>query len=278
MVNIHNLCFSYQKKAVFNELNIVFQQNSIQGILGRNGSGKSTLFKIISGLIFAKSGTINVLGHSPAKRLPSMLKEIFLLPEDFFVPPVTIDELASTMAPFYDHFNENDFKKYLQMFEVEKGKKLTDMSMGQKKKALIAFSLATNVKLLMLDEPTNGLDIDSKIQFKYLMTQLSTPDRCILISTHQVKDIENIVDRITVIEDGKLLFQESMENIAQKLCFRYNASLNDNEVVLFSEELLNGKATVTLNQNQEETMVDLELLYKALIHQPASISKIFAHE
>jgi ABC-2 type transport system ATP-binding protein len=152
------------------------------------------------------------------------------------------------------------------------------MSMGQKKKALIAFSLATNVKLLMLDEPTNGLDIDSKIQFKYLMTQLSTPDRCILISTHQVKDIENIVDRITVIEDGKLLFQESMENIAQKLCFRYNASLNDNEVVLFSEELLNGKATVTLNQNQEETMVDLELLYKALIHQPASISKIFAHE
>lgn len=278
MVSIQHLHFAYQKKVVFQELNIVFQPDTIQGILGRNGSGKSTLFKIISGLVYAKTGTISVMGYAPEKRLPSMLKEIFLLPEDFFVPPITIEQLSATMSPFYERFSEVDFQRYMQLFEVEKGRLLTEMSMGQKKKALIAFSLATYVKLLMLDEPTNGLDINSKIQFKQLMTQLSTPDRCILISTHQVKDIENIVDGIAVIEDGHLLFQENMENISKRLCFKYNAIENEDDVVLYKEDLMNGKASVSLNLHHEETMVDLELLYKAVINHPAHISKIFSNE
>lgn len=275
MVQIQDLHYSYKKKNVFTGLNITFEAGNIYGLLGKNGTGKSTLFKNICGLLKPKSGAIDVLGYKSTLRNPNMLSKVFMLPEDFFVPSVKINDFIATLAPFYPKFSKKDFEKYITEFEIPVSSRLDQMSMGQKKKALIAFSLATNTELLLMDEPTNGLDIVSKSQFKKVMASVISPDKCIIISTHQVKDIENLVDRISVIDNGSILFNASLTDVGKKLSFKYSLHHSPKEEVVFSEETLNGVNEVLFNNTGEESKVDLETLYKAIMINPLAINKLF---
>ena len=145
----------------------------------------------------------------------------------------------------------------------------------KKKKALIAFSLATNTELLLMDEPTNGLDIISKNQFKKVMSNVISANKCIIISTHQVKDIENLVDKICVIDEGKILFNHSIAEIGQKLSFNFSLQHSPKEKVLYAEESLNGVNEVLFNESTDESKVDLEMLYKAIVVNPLIINNLF---
>jgi len=275
MVKLKNFHFSYGKKRVFEGLNLEFQSGFIYGLLGKNGTGKSTLFKNICGLLAPTLGTVETLGFSPFSRNPAMLKDLFLLPEEFHVPPIKIQEMAKTMAPFYPNFDNALFLDLLQEFEIPLDNPMNAMSLGQKKKCLISFSLATNSKLLLMDEPTNGLDILSKTQFKKIILKLNdNHDRCIIICTHQVKDIEDLVNRVTVIDSGQILFDENTETISSLLQFGSGQEIPENAV--FVETSARGFDFIVPGNKGANGKLDMELLYKLVMTDPAKTKEIFA--
>lgn len=275
MISIQNLSFAYKKKTVFDGLSLEFQGGHVYGLLGRNGTGKSSLLHNIAGLLFPKKGSITVNGFKPFERKPDFLQDVFLVSEEFYLPDIPINDLIKHHAPFYPAFNKDQFKKYIAAFDVPVDSTLQNMSYGQKKKVLIAFALASNAKVLLMDEPTNGLDIISKSQFRKLLAESLDDERCIIVSTHQVKDLENLIDRVTIIEEGKILFDENIEDISNKLSFRFVYNDEELKTALYSESSFTGNVMVTVNDTGKESKIDLELLYKAIVTNSGPITKLF---
>jgi ABC-2 type transport system ATP-binding protein len=275
MIQLQNFHFRYdRKKVVFNGLQLSFHPGFIYGLLGKNGTGKSTLFKNICGLLKPTNGHISTLGFTPFDRNPGMLRDVFLLPEEFHVPPIRIQDWARTMAPLYPRFDYALFENLLKEFEIPTDNEMSAMSLGQKKKCLISFSLATNTRILLMDEPTNGLDILSKTQFKQIIRKLNLEgDRCIIISTHQVKDIEDLVNRITVIDSGNILFDENTESISAKLSFESGSQVPDG--ALFSEPSSRGFDFILAKGSSHGRQPDMELLYKLIMTNPAVVHSVF---
>ena len=268
MISIQNLSFSYRKKPVFNGLNLQFEAGHVYGLLGKNGTGKSSLLRNIAGLLRPKDGNIKVNGHVPFERLPVFLEDVFMVPEEFYLPDVPVRNFIKYYAPFYPRFDSEKFRKYISIFEIPEENTLQNMSYGQKKKVLISFALATRARVLLMDEPTNGLDIMSKSQFRKIMAEAMDDNQCIIISTHQVKDLEHLIDRITIIDEGKILFNETMDSIARKLSFRFAYDQEDVAAAYYSESSFAGTVVVSHNTEGEESKVDLELLYKAIVTNP----------
>ncbi len=275
MVSINNLTFSYKKKKVFDSLNLQFAPGHVYGLLGKNGTGKSTLLKNIAGLLFPQIGTITVNGIVPAERTTTYLQDVYMVPEEFYLPDISVANLLKYHAPFYERFSTERFHNYIALFQIPADSTLQNMSYGQKKKVLISFALATNARLLLMDEPTNGLDILSKSQFRRVLAEALDDSRCIIVSTHQVKDLENLIDRITVIDEGKILFDQKVDDITRKLSFRFAYDDEDARAAFYSESSLKGHVIVTRNDEGEEGKVDLELLYKAIIMNGDKIKFLF---
>jgi ABC-2 type transport system ATP-binding protein len=275
MIHIHDLHFSYKKRRVFNGLNLDFFPGHIYGLLGKNGAGKSTLLRNIAGLLYPQSGKITVDNNVPAQRLPRFLQDVFLVPEEFYLPDISVQKFLKHYAPFYIRFSQEQFEQYSAAFDIPQGSTLQGMSYGQKKKVLISFALATNARYLLMDEPTNGLDIMSKSCFRKVLAEALDENRCMIISTHQVKDLENLIDRISIIDEGKILFDREVEDISRKLSF--HLSFDDLEIreAFYTEPSLRGSALVSRNETGEENKVDLELLYKAIITNSESVNAVF---
>ena len=276
MIEIQNLSFGYKKrKLLYKNLNLKLEAGSIYGLLGKNGAGKSTLLKNFIGLLFPKGGKISVNGFEPKKRWPSFLQTIYFIPEEVYVPPLTVEGYKNLFSPFYPSFNEDQFYSYLEQLDVKDKGKLSGLSFGQQKKFIIAFALACNTKVLLLDEPTNGLDIPSKIKFRKLIASVFTDDKIIFISTHQIRDLDNLIDRVIIVDEGELLLNASIGDIAEKLCFKIVNELNEQESILYSEESLKGFLIVAKNENAEDTKVNLEHLFNAITYNPARAKAIF---
>lgn len=275
MIDIQNLHFSYKRKKVFDSLNLRFTSGHVYGLLGRNGTGKSTLLRNIAGLLFPKKGSISVDGNTPALRQPKFLQNIFMVPEEFYLPNISIADFLKHLAPFYANFNYKQFDNYVQLFDIPADSTLQNMSYGQKKKVLISFALACNAKFLLMDEPTNGLDIMSKSQFRKVLSQALDEDRCIIISTHQVKDLENLIDRVTIIDEGKILFDQTVDTISRKLSFRVSFDDVETKEAFYSEASLRGNAIVTANNTGDDSKIDLELLYKAIVTNAEKVQAVF---
>lgn len=274
MIHIQNMSFSYKKKPLFTGLDLQFEAGHVYGLLGKNGTGKSSLLRNIAGLLNPTEGKIKVNGHVPFERLPIFLQDVFMVPEEFYLPDVPVKNFVDYYAPFYPKFDIEKFRKYISTFEIPEDNTLQNMSYGQKKKVLISFALATRASVQLMDEPTNGLDIMSKSQFRKIMAEAMDDDQCIIISTHQVKDLENLIDRITIIDEGKIIFDETMESISNKLSFRFAHEQAEVKSAFYSESSFAGTVVVTANTDGEESKVDLELLYKAIVTNPET-SKSF---
>lgn len=276
MIQLEDIFFKYdKKKQIFENLSLQMQPGFIYGLLGKNGAGKSTLLKHISGMAYPNSGTVKVLGFEAAERNPKMLEDIYLVPEEFELPALKIKTFIAINSPFYPKFNKEQFLNYLKEFELDMDAKVSKLSYGQKKKFLISFGLSTNARLLILDEPTNGLDIPSKSQFRKIIASSLDQDRLIVISTHQVRDLENLIDNIVVMEGGKVIFHESLVKISQKMAFEHNLNQFSEEELIYSEELSGKKAGIVINRSGMEGRVDLELLFNGLIKFPETINKHF---
>jgi len=275
MIAIADLHFSYQRKEVFKGLNLTLQPGHIYGLLGKNGTGKSTLLRNMGGLLFPRRGSINILGFKPQQRLPAFFQKVFLVPEEFYLPPLPLEKWVGVNAPFYPAFNRAEFDRIMGEFDMPQHGNLHELSYGQQKKAFIAFALAANPAVLLMDEPTNGLDIISKSQFRKVIAGSLDEGKCILISTHQVRDLENLIDEVVVLDEGRILFNQPMESIARKLEFRFSFGRELPAEALYSESALQGNAIVLPNQEGRESRIDLEMLYKAIILNGEKLNKIF---
>lgn len=276
MILLDQVSFGYSKsKLLFQNLSINLQPGHIYGLLGKNGAGKSSLLRNMAGLLFPLSGRVHINGFEPKKRQPAFLQDIFFIPEEIYLPEITIKQYLNTFAPFYPRFDLNQFWKYISEFDIPVENKLTGMSYGQKKKVLTAFGLATNTKVLLMDEPTNGLDIPSKSQFRKIVSSALEPDRLILISTHQVRDLDNLIDGIIILENSEILVQHSLDTVSEKLYFGTVPSVEFDSRVLYSEPSLRGYKAVTENLDREESRVDLEQLFNAVMENPDRIKKLF---
>ncbi len=267
--------FSYKKEKLFKNLNLTLKAGTIYGLLGRNGAGKTTLLKIISGLLFPNKGEVTTLGFTPRKREPAFLQEIFFLPEEYTLPGQKIMEYKKTYAPFYPAFDDGHFMELLDEFKLPTDRKLNTLSYGQKKKFLISFGIASGSRIFLLDEPTNGLDIPSKTQFRRIIASAGSENRIIIISTHQVRDMESLIDPIVMIENGKVVFNESLEEIEKTLCIKKVQEVPDSSEVIYTERMLNGSITVTPGHGKPSGELDLEVLFNAVLAEPDKIEQLF---
>ena len=278
MIEIENLSFGYKrKKLLYKNLSLKLEAGSIYGLLGKNGAGKSTLLKNFIGLLFPTGGNISVNGFTPKKRWPSFLETIYFIPEEVYVPALTIESYKNLFSPFYPSFNEEQFYSYLEQLDVKDKGKLNTLSFGQQKKFIIAFALACNTRILLLDEPTNGLDIPSKIKFRKLIASVFTDDKIIFISTHQIRDLDNLIVRVIIIDNGDLLLNASINEIAHKLSFKTVSELPATGKVLYAEDSLKGQSIVIENIENEDSKINLEHLFNAVIENPAMAKSIFQY-
>ena len=277
-VEVRKLAFSYGKEGLFSSLDVGLQRGSMYGLLGKNGAGKTTLLKLIAGLLFPQDGSLSVFGEDPADRTPKLLSDIFFLPEEFHLPALSVREYVSVYAPFYPKFDREMLDRQLKEFSIGTEKKLNALSYGQKKKFLIAFGLASNASLCLLDEPTNGLDIPSKSQFRKVVASSLNEDRLFIISTHQVRDMEFLIDPVIIIDEGKIIFQESYDDIVSRLTIKHVRSLPEDIQVIYSQEEINGYKIVTSQDGSEETSIDLETLFNAVLSDPVRMAEVFSRE
>ncbi|MBC7451967.1 MAG: ABC transporter ATP-binding protein, partial [Cytophagales bacterium] len=245
----------------------------IYGLLGKDGAGKTTLIKNITGLAFPEKGTCTINDLASSKRSPDLLEDFFLIPEEIYLPATSIRKFLSNTAGFYPKFDKNQCLQYLNEFELNLDNNISNLSFGQQKKVIIAFALATNTDVIIMDEPTNGLDIPSKVQFRKIVSAVLTEDRCVLISTHQVRDLENLIDVLIVLDDRRIILNASIDVIAEKLLFSTLSTL-ENQNVLHSESTIKGYSVITPNTSGKSSKVDLELLFNGLMDDKNEI----AHE
>jgi len=278
VIQLKQLFFGYDRQSLFANMNLSIPAGGIYGLLGKNGVGKTTLLKLIAGLRYAQSGDCHVFGKPTNGRPVSFLADLFYLPEEFGLPDVTAAQYEGLYAPFYPRFNTACFEENLSRFELSRGTTMHKFSFGQKKKFILSFGLATGCRLMLLDEPTNGLDIPSKSQFRKALVSEFSDDRLIVISTHQARDLESIIDAVIILDGGDIVFNHSIQEIQDRLCVHMEESLPDPQNILHVETVPGGHAVVTPNVNGDETDMDLEILFQTVVADPQRIREIFAKE
>lgn len=278
MLEIKNLTFSYpkQRQAVIDNMSLSIKEGGIYGLLGPNGAGKSTLLYLIAGLLTPKYGSAEVYGVNTRLRQPRTLSDIFLVPEEFDLPPVKISKYAKMMAPYYPHFSFQNLYDNFAIFDLDKEMNLSQLSMGQKKKAVMSLALAANTPLLLMDEPTNGLDIPSKSNFRRFIASNMSDDRSIIISTHQVRDIDQLLDHVIIMDNQKSLLNSSLYEVSRRLSFITTSNPELISRALYAIPDVMGASIILPNEDDSETPVNLELLFQFVTSRPDLTNQIFS--
>lgn len=267
VISVTNLHFQYGRKRIYDGFELSLTQPGVYGLFGRNGSGKSTLLKILAGLLFPAQGEVRVLGYHPAQRLPAFLEQVYVVPEEFHLPNINLATLMHTHAPFYPRFSQADFEHYVTIFALDMATGFDSMSLGQKKKAVLAFALATHTPVLLMDEPTNGLDIMGRSQFKTILARAEQRQRIVIISTHQAHDLESLMHHVLFVDNGKLELSADMHTLQKSLRMGVMDTAPQPGAHVYVEPIGQHWAYVaaqTLEAPSAANTVQLELLYKAL--------------
>jgi len=273
MITIENLSFYYKKdKPVLEDISMKIG-NGIYGLLGENGAGKTSLLHLLCGLLFPKSGICQINGYSSFLRQPDMLVQLFFFPDNFGMHTVNIRDFAKRHSVFYPDFNREVFEENLNDFKITGYEKPAELSFGQKKKALISYVLALNTPVILMDEPTNGLDITSRSILKKMIARTISDDQCLIISTHQVPDFENLLDAVIILGQQKVLLNSTMEEIAKKLVFTQTETEPLNAI--YCKQTIQGYSSVLVNESGKESTVNIESLYNAVLENDALIRSLF---
>ena len=277
MIEVENLSFSYgrRKSMVLEDFSMKLDKGSVYGLLGKNGTGKSTLLYLMAGLLRPQTGNVLYKGVGVKKRYPDTLQDMFLVPEEFSLPTVSLKQYVKLNAPFYPNFSDELLNACLRDFDMNEDIHLGELSMGQKKKAFMCFALATNTSLLMMDEPTNGLDIPSKSQFRKVIASGMSDDKAVIISTHQVRDIDSLLDHVLIMDGSKLLLDESVSSICEKLYFAEQGMNEPTEEALYVQPSVQGNSVILPNEYGEDSKLNLEVLFNAMLAERERMQQMF---
>ncbi len=277
MLQVENISFSYRrgKKDVLDDFSLSLEKGRVYGLLGKNGAGKSTLLYLMSGLLTPKHGKVIYHDVDVRRRLPITLQDMFLVPEEFELPAISLVSYVELNSPFYPRFSKEDMMRYLHFFEMEQDINLSALSMGQKKKVFMSFALATNTSLLLMDEPTNGLDIPGKSQFRKFIASGMSDDKTIVVSTHQVRDIDKILDHVLIMDNKHVMLDASTTDICRKLLFVESDNRELAQKALYALPSVQGNYLMLPNADGEESEINLELLFGAALSSPGKIADMF---
>ena len=280
MIAFKDVCFSYRRNTpVLSNLSLQIEPGTVCGLLGRNGVGKSTMLYLTAGLLRPRSGQVLCNGYIPSERKVNFLNDIFIVPEEFDLPPITLDAYVRINSVFYPRFNADLMHSILEIFALQADINLGALSLGQMKKAFLSFALACNTSILLLDEPTNGLDITAKRMFRAAISAAMTDDKTIIISTHQVYDVENILDHVVIADNNRILLNQPMIGIQMKLRFDYTHDPEQAKRALFSIPQPGGFNVVEFLDNPErETEVNLETLFELTNSNPDLVNQLFVEK
>ena len=276
MIQVNKISYNYPAKwknystkdnSVFWNFSLTLEENKIYGLLGKNGVGKSTLLHLLAGLNRPSKGKVRIDDDVVTDHNPLTMSKIFIVTEEFELPNMSLQKYVKLYRPFYPDFSDEIFSKCLNDFEIGDISDLGAISMGTKKKVYMSFALATNAKYLLMDEPTNGLDIESKSLFRKVIAQNMTDDRTMIISTHQVHDVENIIDHVLILGEKKILLNKSIAELSDEYVFELRDP-DEMGGVIYSENSLQGTSVIARRTPRStETPVNLELLYNAVNNQ-----------
>ena len=277
MIEVENLSFRYGKRRakVLEDFSMKLDKGSVYGLLGKNGTGKSTLLYLMAGLLRPQTGNVFYKGVDVKKRDPDTLQDMFLVPEEFALPNVSLKQYVKLNAPFYPNFSDELLNACLRDFDMNEDIHLGELSMGQKKKAFMCFALATNTSLLMMDEPTNGLDIPSKSQFRKVIASGMSDDKAVIISTHQVRDIDSLLDHVLIMDGSKLLLNESVSTICEKLYFADQGVNEPTDGALYVQPSVQGNSVILPNEYGEDSKMNLEVLFNAMLAERERMQQMF---
>ena len=256
-------------------VDLEIRKGEVHALMGENGAGKSTLLYLMSGLLAPKRGRVMYHDTDMRRRLPVTLQDMFLVPEEFELPPISLVSYIELNSKFYPRFSKEDMVKYLHFFEMDMDADLGALSMGQKKKIFMSFALATNTSLLLMDEPTNGLDIPGKSQFRKFLASGMSDDKTIVISTHQVRDIDKVLDHVLIMDNSRVLLDESTASICSKLFFLESDDRELAATALYTLPSVQGNFLMLPNTEGEESEINLELLFGAVLAEPGQIAEMF---
>lgn len=276
MIEIKDLAFSYGKTPILKSITTTLEEGRIYGLLGENGVGKTTLLTLLCGLKKVCSGSISTDGENPFDRTPTLLQNQFYLPDEVLPVAMKAECFAKERGFFWPDYDHPKFLEIMKEFENDPSKKMNQMSAGQLKKTYISLALACGCKYIFMDEPTNGLDIPSKTQFRSAIMKYTSDDSTIVISTHQVRDLENIIDPIIILDRQDVLLNASVEEITNKLYFDYGTQLHPES--LYSEQLPGGFIQVYPNTTGEDSKINVEALFNAVHKNKELIKEMFSNK
>lgn len=276
MIEIKDLAFSYGKTPILKSITTTLEEGRIYGLLGENGVGKTTLLTLLCGLKKVCSGSITTDGENPFDRTPTLLQNQFYLPDEVLPVAMKAECFAKERGAFWPDYDHSKFLEIMKEFENDPAKKMNQMSDGQLKKTYISLALACGCKYIFMDEPTNGLDIPSKTQFRSAIMKYTSDDSTIVISTHQVRDLENIIDPIIILDRQDVLLNASVEEITSKLYFDYGTQLHPES--LYSEQLPGGFIQVYPNTTGEDSKINVEALFNAVHKNKELIKGMFSNK
>ena len=277
MIEVKNLFFSYgkRKQKVFDDFSLALDKGSVYGLLGKNGTGKSTLLYLMTGLLRPQAGRVLYKGVDVSMRYPLTLQDMFLVPEEFALPSVSLKQYLTLNTPFYPNFSNELLSTCLRDFDMNEDIHLGELSMGQKKKAFMCFALATNTSLLVMDEPSNGLDIPSKSQFRKVIASGMTDEKSVIISTHQVRDIDSLLDHVVIIDGTRVLLNASVKTICDKVYFAEQGMNEPTDTALYVQPSVQGNSVIFPNTENEETNLNLEVLFNAMLAEREKMQTMF---
>lgn len=260
---------------MFSDFSVSIGEGKVYGLLGQNGMGKSTLLYLISGLLRPQSGSVAIDGVETSRRLPGVLSEMFLVPEEFYLPDVSLEAYVRTNARFYPRFSREVLDACLADFDMPSSLRLGRLSMGQKKKVYMSFALAAGTRLLLMDEPTNGLDIPSKSLFRRVVARHMTDERTLIISTHQVHDVEQMLDHLLLIGRKGILLDASVSDVCYRFSFELRQPGEPQDDVIYVEPSFNGNMVMARRKpDSPESQLNLELLFNAVVQGKLAESQV----
>lgn len=277
MLNIKNCTFNYRHKGepTIDDFSLNLKEGGVYGLLGSNGAGKTTLLQLISGLLTPVSGEVTLDGENTRLRHPSTLEKIFFVPEEIDLPPLKLDTFINLNGALYPKFSKEEMYHHLDTFGLPRDIRLDKLSMGQKKKVALSFAMACNTKILLMDEPTNGLDIPAKSAFRKYVIESMSDDRIFVISTHQVRDVSQILDHILIMDKQKVLLDRTVSEIQDKMKFTETVNNELINTALYAVKGLGGASVILPNEDGVDSELNIELLFDFAISDPEKLNSLF---
>ncbi|MEJ6949637.1 ATP-binding cassette domain-containing protein [Natronospora cellulosivora (SeqCode)] len=274
MIHCENLCFEYKKQSVYENFNWQLNSGSICGFLGPNGAGKTTLFKILTGLMFQNKGEVSVLGHAPKKREESFYKKITYVGEELACPTMSPLEYISICGPLYPNFSKDLFHELSNSFEINEDKDFATFSAGDLRKAWLSIALSCQTELVFLDEPSKGLDINAQAVLRKVLAESAAKESTIVLSTHHVREVEGLLDHITLIDrGGHLRLNARVEDLHKE--FTLVHSLTKEQIPAESlayQRKASGWTALLKEDSDSPEDIPLELLFTGLCRKGKEIS------